>query len=230
VSDETRADADGISDFGMQTVEQTKTLADGFTSNAADVMGANVGVSGLDTAAYFQGSYANHAEALAAFIAEAGDGLMSLGYAGVTVAQNYRDGDADQQSLMDGVGAAFAPPPGTPSLQRDREEQQRNAADQGPATGDAPTAWSPPPPTGPMVCTPNGNVPAGSGEDDEPTPFEEVQDVNEDIGDGAEADFNAADHADETRENVERAEDEADDEVLMAPGDPSAASPSPATA
>ncbi|QNG36340.1 hypothetical protein F1C76_06840 [Geodermatophilaceae bacterium NBWT11] len=196
MSDGTKAKPDSISEFGTKTVGQTTELAEGFSTNASNALGANVGASTLESAKYFQGTYANHAEALAAFIAEAGDGLMSLGYAGVTVAQNYRDGDAEQQGGMDAVDGAFRPPAGSPSLQRDRDQNQQNEADGGSATGNSPTTWTPP---ALNVCTPGGATTTSDGERD---PFQEVQDLNDEL-DGADGEFDAEEKADETRENVE---------------------------
>jgi hypothetical protein len=120
----TRARPDSISDFGMQTMQQSQDLMSGFDKMIDAVAASSaVGASGMPEAARLQGTYSAALAAAAQFAQGATDGLTALSYASISIAQNYREGDASQQQEMNGVEAAFAVGPDTRSLQSQRREQ-----------------------------------------------------------------------------------------------------------
>lgn len=84
---------------------------------------ANLGASGMQEGVWAAGSHTAALDAAQQFLAETVDGLQSLAWVAVTVAENYRFGDAEQADQMAGVDAAFAPPPGQPSIATRRAEQ-----------------------------------------------------------------------------------------------------------
>ncbi|MEI4270330.1 hypothetical protein TEK04_01220 [Klenkia sp. LSe6-5] len=233
MSDSTSARPDSISDFGMASIEQVTLLGDDFGNNVSSITAAGPGRSGGGMAASFRESYQVVAQNLGSFMTDAADGLTALGYAGITVAQNYRDGDAAQRDQMGGVQAAFTPGPGQPSLQGDRAAAQQAGASGGdPAAAPGSAGWIPP------------SVAAGqtTRDDDRTTPSptvqSEIDELNDQLG-TSESEFTPAtndEHAAEVNERADEIEDEnagrSGDSVLLAPGAPGApgASPSPTTA
>ncbi|SDF97786.1 hypothetical protein [Klenkia brasiliensis] len=128
MSEGTFARPDKISDFGKQTAEQSQDLTSGLSSSMTGLMSANIGGSGFPEAALARSRYGSLAEASLRFVQDTAQGLTALGYAGITVAQNYREGDSEQQVLMDGVDAAFTPAPGQDSIARRAARAQQDAA------------------------------------------------------------------------------------------------------
>jgi hypothetical protein len=237
MSDSTSARPDSISDFGMTSIDQVKLLGDDFGNNSAGVVGANPGRSGGGMAVSFATSYQVVAQNLGSFITDAADGLTALGYAGVTVAQNYRDGDAAQRNQMDGVEAAFAPGPGQPSLQSDRAAAAQAAAT-APADPEAvpgSEGWIPPSVVAAQAQTDDDDVCTVPSPD---SAAAQVQDLRDEVGSG-ESEFTPSsndEHAEEVNERADEIEAEnaagtgdPDAPVVMAPG-ATGTSPSPASA
>ncbi|MCO7222086.1 hypothetical protein [Klenkia sp. PcliD-1-E] len=128
MSEGTFARPDQISDFGKKTVEQSQDLTSGLSSSMTGVMSANIGGSGFTEAALARSRYSSLAASVLQLTQDAARGLTALGYAGITVAQNYREGDSEQQVLMNGVDAAFTPAPGQDSIGRQVAQAQQAAA------------------------------------------------------------------------------------------------------
>ncbi|SCX45722.1 hypothetical protein SAMN03159343_1654 [Klenkia marina] len=233
MSDSTSARPDSISEFGMASIDQVQLLGNDFGNNSNGIVSANPGRSGGGMAASFQTNYQVVAQNLGSFITEAADGLTALGYAGVTVAQNYRDGDADQRGDMDGVEAAFTPGPGQPSLQSDRAAAQQSGASAGdPQAAPGSAGWIPPS----VVAAQEEESEVCEAPSDD-SAWAQVEELNDQLG-TSESEFTPSDdeeHAEEVNERAdeierENAGDFGDDVTIMAPGEPGATSPSPATA
>jgi hypothetical protein len=127
VSDSTAVDVQAVLDFAgvvqQHASDQPQTLA---ALGSAQL--ANLGASGMQEGAWAAGSHAAALDAALQFLSETADGLQSLAWVAVTVAENYRFGDADQAAQMAGVDAAFRPAPGQPSLATERAEAEAEAA------------------------------------------------------------------------------------------------------
>ena len=122
MSDSTDVDVQAILD--VAGVLQQQALEQPGTTLAALVPAqlANLGASGMQEGVWAAGTHAAALDAVQQFLAETADGLQSLAWVAVTVAENYRFGDADQAAGMAGVDAAFRPAPGQPSLATQRAE------------------------------------------------------------------------------------------------------------